>query len=426
MTISDNLLARNEEHLRDPRIVAAIVLVALPLAADFLPVVRVAGLSFFHIHAYVVVGVVVCYFLLAELRWFLDGIGTPHALFGAFFLYAGATILWSAYPLESLHWYWFFLTAGLIATAAILACRTERGVSYLIDAVVFLAVGCLLVAAWELLTGNHLPVSRLTAPEHSHRTGATAVFYNRNNLSTFLALTVPFLLASVLVDGRRWVRAAAATLVVAIAALCYYNESRAALLAILLVGSVMAVLWSARGTLSAAVGDWPPAWTAAVGAFVLLVLLTVAVLTNPFSGSGSISLWARWEMLATSAEMLLGRPQGYGLGTFNTVVESNGWEAGPISNPHNWIAALAGSLGVVGLVTFVAAYGLALDDLFREFLRSRSILPLALFASLGSFVVVGANPSNALMMPQRPFWILIAISLAYLSVRQRLGDVERL
>lgn len=426
MPIDDNLLGRDEERLVDPRVLAAIVLVILPLAADFLPVVRVMGFSLLHIQSYLLVGAVVGYLLLAEIRWFLDGIGTPHVLFGGFFLYAGATVLWSAYPSESFHWYWYFLTSGLIGTAAILACRTERGVRYLLYTVQFLAIGCLIIAAWEFLTGNHLPASRLTLPEHSHRSGATAVFYNRNNLSMFLTLTVPFFLGLLLTDRRTWLNVSVTGLVVSIAAFCYYNESRAAVLAIVLMVPAMVVFWMARSRIAETVDRWHPIWTAAIGVLVLLVLMTVAVLPNPFSESGRFSLWVRWEMHATSVDMLLGRPQGYGLGTFSMVVEANGWEAGPISNPHSWIATLAGSLGVLGLVSFVAAYGLTVDGLFRAFVRSQSILPLTLFTSLGCFVLVGVNPSNALLMPQRSFWVIVAISLAYLSVRKRAGYFERL
>ena len=318
-----------------------------------------------------------------------------------------------------------------------MAMRTRRGALWVLGALGVAFVLAILVGVAEIATGFRLPTSAL-----SNRVGAfaaTSFFGNQNNFATYLTLTLPYLLALVVVF--RDVRVRAAGLVAALVAITMtlFTGSKANVLAIgiillvlvallaldrggrrLLVTALVVVGLIAALIIPSLSGNGPiPLPQAAV---TKLDFGTLQEQVQTQSGSGAV----RSSLLGQGIR-LLDDSRGLGVGAGNAEGRIRA-EAGFLgaSNLHNWWLEVAVDTGIVGLALFVALYLIMLRGQLGPARRAADpllrYLGLAGSMALAGFLAGSLGPST--MIAFAPMWVTFGLCLGTVVLAARARGEE--
>ena len=301
--------------------------------------------------------------------------------------------------------------------------RDLRRVYYL-----WLAVlgGLILVGICEHLTGQHLSVSGFYGETRANRMFIpTSVFHNTNDFATYLALSIPFVLA--LIRYRKSMVERSIGLVVLLASLYLLLEtfSRANYLAVILeLVFLFTFLFNLKAKVKAIIFGG------------LLILALVIALPGPTQRVAAIiaeqteSITSPWSLtygstgvrinLVKNSFVFLGRTAGFGVGAGNAeywmgnfpVYNSRG-----ITNLHNWWGEILVDYGIfifAGYVLFYLGLILRLYRIHRHLGDGpeKMICEALLVALVGFFL---ASISSSSIMALRPQWFLFAFALAFLN-----------
>jgi O-antigen ligase len=283
-------------------------------------------------------------------------------------------VSWSVATPETVDALLRFVAYVLIGLAAAVAFDTERSRRRFALALVTAAVFQAVYGSGEYLTGRqHI----FAFAKKYYRDSATGTFINRNHFATLLAIALPFALSLAIPrsgDRRRWgwrerlVRLSEGPelrrlFAVIAAALIWMglllSHSRAGLLAALV--GVAVVLFHFRAMRAAR-------WTAAAGAAVLLLLLTLEVGQAPGerffdvkddldAKSGRLAVWRDAEALVVARPIF-----GWGFGTFDSAfptVQSADIDVHYDHAHNDWVEWTTEG-GVFALIAAVSLLGLAL------------------------------------------------------------------
>lgn len=363
--------------------------------------------------------------------------GVVWALF-LWFLWMVVSLLWAPDPGEGLRYLFLVATMGIV-TIGVAACGARpRYLAALLWALGGVLVLTLLVSAWELLTGDHLPGSAALLDNKLGRQ-ATAWFVNTNDLATYLAICWPFLLLGAIVTRRVWLRLAAVVLLVGCGGVILFTGSRSSLVTVGLETVVAGVIAVRRG--------WIRRNHALIPA-VLLVVLVIAVgilsfarvdvpVLNQFSlsnlaqdvqtgqGSGDVRVSLARAGLAAAVQSL-----GLGVGPGNAegmVKQSQDVYVG-FGNLHSWWFETFVNSGLPGLLLFCIFYFGLIFVVARSMGRLRSgsarWLGASTLVALIGYVLGAFGPSTAVSFA--PMWTLfgLGLAIAVLAARQPPAGLE--
>jgi teichuronic acid biosynthesis protein TuaE len=347
------------------------------------------------------------------------------------FLWMVVTLLWAPDPGVGLR-YLLVVATMLIVTAGVAACGARpRYLASLLWSLGAILVLTLLVSAWELTTGSHLPGSAALLVNKLGRQ-TTAWFVNTNDLATFLAICWPFLLLGAIVARRSWLRLAAVLLLFGSGTVVLFTGSRSSLVTIGLetvVAAIIAVRWR-----------WIRRRHAVIpAAFLLVLIAAVAVvsfaridvpLLNQFSlanlsedvqagtGSGDVRIsLAKAGLTAAVTSFGLGVGPGNAEGM---VKQSQDVYVG-FGNLHSWWFETFVNSGLPGLLLFSLFYFGLIVVVVRAARRLRSgsarWLAASTLVALVGYVLGAFGPSTAVSFA--PMWVLCGLGLAVVVLAGR-------
>lgn len=330
------------------------------------------------------------------------------------------------------------LTTGTVVTVS--STRWLRTSLLMLWLTLLLAVA---IGLLEITTDFRLPTSGLRDEVERAQWAASSFFRNQNDFATYIALWMPFLLASLLYLRRPWLVAALVATTLPSIVCLLYTGSRANLLALaLVVASLLLVIALRRMTLKS--------WRVILS----LAVLCGVVLTIYLGMSGSLPLVPlpevgvqHWQFGTLGGDIATGAGSGasrlklitngllalrnsylLGVGPGNAeyhLQRMPGTEV--VYNLHNWWMEVLVTGGVFVFAGYVVFYGALLYNLLRIAVRARDrILGYAgasLFAALVGYSFGALAPSSAIHFT--PMWIHFGLGLAVINLyRRQVSDAQ--
>lgn len=292
------------------------------------------------------------------------------------------------------------------------------------------------IGLWENLTGNHLSLSGLFRVSRADiRFMPSTVFNNSNDFATFLALSIPFIIA--LIRYRRSIFTRSVGLVVLGASLYLLLEtsSRANYLAVILE---FTFLFTFLFKLSTKIK------TAILGGLLILALvIALPGVTQRLAGTISEemeSIFSPWSLtygstgvrinLIKNSLIFLGRTGGFGVGAGNAEYWMGNfpvYNTRGITNPHNWWDEILVDYGIfifAGYVLFYLGLIARLYKIHRYLgIGAEKMICEALLVALVGFFLASISASS--IMTLRFQWFLFAFALAFLNY-QRIRGVRKI
>lgn len=348
----------------------------------------------------------------------------PYLLF--FFLwaiYSVISIIW-AFDQEAALRHSSLLIIGIIIVFLFvyyLSELTSLKALYWLLLIIFVAL--LFIAYWEIITGNHLKMSRYyigTVPWKTHI--PTTIFFNQNDYAAFLALALPLVLV--------WIRHATG-LIGSVLGLCILvtgsialmvTESRACQVAFAMSFFFWFVflLKHNRKTIimSFCIGLFL-LYLISLGAFqhTITELSTLSPLTmgNP----EEVSLWVRLHLYLNAIYISgLSFPIGVGAGNAEYYMLTHKiYPVATITNVHNWWLEILVNYGVLIFLGYVITYLSILHNLWkihkRLYNQYEIMICEALLTAWVSFVIASIASSSAVGFA--PQWIYLGFILAFIN-----------
>lgn len=344
---------------------------------------------------------------------------------GFWLIYAFATLFWARSTADAVEDLVFLFLSLSLITVTVFTLRSLADLDRFYRFWLLVLVAINVIGVWEVLTGQHLPMSKSNEVYFDHDL-PTCVFRNPNDFATVLTLGLPFML-TLISDGRGLLRRLlGAGVVLSTLGLILATGSRANVVAVLL-GAAFWFLFLL-----------PPRRKAAT----LAMAVVLAALLAAFAGDAFRSRVAeigeeleslnleRMETTGTSlnirrnlisnAALLAVDTYGFGVGAGNVeyrLKQDPSIETQGIVNVHNWWIEILANYGLGIFVGYVAFYLSLVAGLWRgrrllSDPRERRICDSLLFG-LVAFSV--ASTSSSSVMTLRPHWLFIAFALAFLN-----------
>jgi len=220
--------------------------------------------------------------------------------------------------------------------------------------IILMAIGC-----WEVLTGNHLSVSRYVDANLRLSRLPSAVFYNTNDFATFLALSTSFFLGLLRMDSR-FFRVLGVVLIAIALFLLDATSSRANMLAV----ACIFVFWFFP-FLHSIRTKWARVFLTGILFFSLLAGAILLFTSGPIQslqrevteelGSGG----TRMNLIKNSLHFLF-ESMGLGVGAGNAewyMEKRRIYDTAEITNVHNWWIELLVNYGLVVMLLYILQYG---------------------------------------------------------------------
>jgi len=291
------------------------------------------------------------------------------------------------------------------------------------------------IGLWENLTGNHLSISGLIGAPRANIFMPSTVFDNSNDFATYLALSIPFIIALIRYWRSIFTRSVGLVVLGTSLYLLLETFSRANYLAVILEFAFLFIfIFKLRTKLKAVI----------LGGLLILALVIalpgptqritgtiseqMVSITSPYSlTSGSTGV--RINLIKNSL-IFLGRTAGFGVGAGNAEYWMGNfpiYNTRGITNPHNWWDEILVDYGVFILAGYILFY-LGLIARLYEIHRylgtgiEKMICEALLVALVGFFF---ASISSSSIMTLRFQWFLFAFALAFLNY-QRIRGVRKI
>lgn len=420
--------------LRVGRLLRGLVIL-IPVAAIFGPALALPG--FPQLFAFrVLVGLVA----FAGLTWLLAtraGVrlaGRPFFLLLACWLgWEALTLLWAPYKQAGFtHFSESVLMVALVLATAF-AGTARRRLEALCWLLAFAFAAITLTTVAEAQLGIRLPTSRLlNITSRGGVTAVTSVFYNQNDLATYLAISWPFLLITFFLTQRRLWRALSVLGMALLLFALLHTGSRTSVLAIGISTVGCAVYFGRGGAFSTRrakkIGIVLVLALVAGAGFLLfntssnailsqfqLSTLVAQVRTQQGSGEIRTNLQERGLAMAAGSYLL-----GVGPGNAESILGS-GLDPSPVVNLHDWWLELLANGGLPGLLLQVALYLSLIAAMSTIARRARDLLvrylAIALLLALLGFSIGALGPSTVSTFT--PMWIMYGLAIAVVSLHTR-------
>lgn len=384
-------------------------------------------------------------------------VGRYLLFFVLWLLWAVISLFWAGVTVNSARHVEAITVGTAMIALSLLFLSDERGARslhrlWLIASGVFVGI-----AIWEVVTGTHLNGSGEANYVGIRWTYPSAVFWNPNDLATFLALALPFMFGWLtLPKGGTLGKGLVATLALASFWFVMLTGSRANIIACL-AGAVLAVLlpgatgWreSIRGGVVGLLPRDNRRWQ-----FIMVVLVMGGVLFLSMCSFFSSAIASHLELFGTLPRQVssinaedssimvridlvrngfafLGQTNylGVGAGAFETWMTNRSvYYTGGIVNAHNWWLEMAVDYGLPIFGLLLIVYLGLLWNMFDIFRRSRDdmlkAVSLATLVALVEFPVAGTSSSG--LIRNYAVWLLVTTALCTMNYHRvvQLGREE--
>ena len=341
-----------------------------------------------------------------------------YLLFLAFWLvYAVLSLAWAADKVEAIREIIFLLMGVSLIFFVVFHFNNLMYFKRLYNLWLLILLALIGIGLWEHTTGSHLSVSGLAGAPERLSYAPTGVFYNQNDYATYLALSVPFVLAFIRYNGGLIKRLLGLAILVLSLYLVVVTFSRANYLAIFLgVAFWFLVLLKVKNKLKVLALSGLvvlllfvafPTWTQDIFGIVNVQLGSLAAVMTANSEAGSVAV--RLNLIKNSLIFLV-NSCGFGVGAGNA-------EYYLITNVHNWWAEILVQYGVFVFAGYVLFYLGLLVKLYKAYGRladtSEKMMCEALLVGLVVFFLASISSSSIMAIGAQ--WIFFAFALGFLN-----------
>ncbi|WP_445490706.1 teichuronic acid biosynthesis protein TuaE [Niallia sp. 03133] len=343
------------------------------------------------------------------------------------FCYGCISVLWAKSIIDAVK-YMLLLTIGMmfVYLANIIFTRVSR---LLIFYVIWMGMTVVLLMLGLI---NHymqiqLPSSSLYGGPEYKLAYPTAVFFNQNDLATFLSISFFFYMAAARNSSSVWIRRGSWLLGILSVYVIYLTESRASLLAII-AGICVYFFLLSNHKVKKAIGF----------SFVIFSIIGMLI-TAPIV----INKMEEWTMISESYEGIKPLPSNLARinllkNTFYYVLDSYGlgvgagnipyylekypfYPTGDIWQVHNWLAEIIGNFGIfifLGYIGMIFYICLSLYKLYKvAYSPAYRMLLEACFTAQIAFLVSSISPSSVSNLYFH--WVFLGFVLSTIAVLKR-------
>jgi len=331
------------------------------------------------------------------------------------FCYAVLTLLWVRSKTNALQHIFFILIGLLIILLNVLCLKDIKNLKRFYILWLIITICLLIMGLWEHSTGNHLPIScSYEVKRPDIRIMPTGTFHNTNDYSTFLALSIPFILS--------WLH--------------YQRGLLKNILGIILLGfsSYFIIINLSRGGLLAEILEicvFLLFLTRLKINLKLILSLCLAVIVlhflapdfipktaNEISISISESPTRRIE-LVKSGLFYLYQSFGFGVGAGNIewhIATFSPYHTYGTLNLHNWWIEILADYGIFIFIGYLAFYFGLINNLWKAWRHAsvqEKLICESILLSLIGFPLTSLSPSS--IMGFEPHWLIFGFALAFLN-----------
>ncbi len=295
--------------------------------------------------------------------------------------------------------------------------------------VIFLAL-----AVWEVTTGHHLSTSAYYMVEKlSFLYRPSAVFFNTNDLSTYIVLALPFVVSIIQYNKNTIVRLAGILLCLIAFDILFYSDSKGNFMAAAVQAMVLMVLLWRKSKKDALL-------------FVTITLLLMLLVPFPVNIAGinsempsnaqdlvqhtvndvqseDGSIASRIALIKNALIFSAGSyGLGVGAGNIEYMIEYHGvYDTNGIYKVHNWWLEVLVNYGILVFMGYLVMYLTILLSMFKAYQQAEDSrqkqISQALLLALVAFPIGAISTSS--LFTFFPQWILFGLSIAYLSALKR-------
>jgi teichuronic acid biosynthesis protein TuaE len=350
----------------------------------------------------------------------------PYLQFLAFWLlYALLSLAWAANKADAARDIIFLFMAVSTIFFTVYYFSNKRDLERFYYLWLLIMVAFIPIGLWENLTGNHLSVSGLIGAPQSVIFMPSAVFSGPNEFATFLALSIPLVLAFIRYQRGFFARASGCVGLVTSFYLLIATGSRANYISVILeFAFLFVVLLKLRQKLKAAL---------IIGLLILGIFVAFPQLSQQAFNTMSsqlASIMEEWELsygstgirinLIKNSLIFLARTGTFGVGAGNAEYWMENLQVYPtygIINPHNWWAEVLVQYGVFIFTGYLLFYLSLIIKLYAIYYRlsdkTERMVCEGLLVGLVGFSF--ASISSSSIMALNPHWLLFAFGLAFLN-----------
>lgn len=348
--------------------------------------------------------------------------------FGIFLLiwlvYSIVSIIWAMDKTDAIiHVIYLFLSFSLILFSVVFFDSIED--LYIVSSIWLVFLGLVIILGIiETITGFHLPVSRYYQISKLIPTG---VFYNQNDLATFLSLSTPFLLSYFLFTKKTIYRLIFLASFLALLYVMISTGSRANFLALILELGYFTIVFFTLQTNRKEI-------YLLLSSFVLVFLIFPKLVADKFTAvmfnlqsivkqfsTQTYSIGHRMS-LARNGLLFLISTWGFGVGAGNLehwMMTRAHYEIERSYNIHNWFLEVLVNYGVLiffGYVAFLAGMIYWIYHMLRTHKddHKMKVIGVGILGSLIGFMV--ASISSSSIVAFKPHWMIYAIGLSYINI----------
>ncbi|MEM6280848.1 MAG: O-antigen ligase family protein, partial [Chloroflexota bacterium] len=302
----------------------------------------------------------------------------------AFFVVAVASLVWTQFMSPALtELRVMFIEPLLLYIVIRFTVRTERQIAMVVYALVVSAFVASVIGLGMYAVGENV----ITAEGDARR--LAGVYGSPNNVALYLGRVIPFVLAAILIDRRRWIQMAGAG-VLAVLLLTFALTHSVGGLFIGLPFAVAAVLLARYGrrAVPAIVG------LAVAGGIAFAFLAQFPRFGNVLDFTSGTN-FRRIRVWQSGINVIRDYPiTGLGMDQFLYAFRSHyilpdAWQEPDLSHPHNILLDVWTRLGLVGVivVTFlIGCFWQAVTSCYRQFTAMPALLQIVLIGCMGSMV----------------------------------------
>ena len=303
---------------------------------------------------------------------------------------------------------------------------------------IWLVVLCvlILVGFWERMTGSHLSVSKLFSETRPWvRYNPTGTFHNTNDYATYIALSIPFVLAVFRYIRKKYIRIFCIVVFFASFYLIVQTGSRANIIAVLFEFLFIFIfLININKKIKFLISF-----------LILIIIFSVMfpmgnvyqLYTDTVTELNSLvhqlklmegSMGVRVNLIKNGLYFLYSTA-GFGVGAGNAeyyMEHFSQYNTGGILNPHNWWLEILVNYGVIiffGYISFYIGIIMNLLKIFQKnILKIEKMICEALLVSMVGFFVASMSSSSILAF--KPQWLLFAFALSFINYFHRKKEIE--
>lgn len=337
-------------------------------------------------------------------------------------------LIWVCYGLLSLIWVknitegvkgLLFLAIGVSFIFIFTFCFTKFK-DYLQLYYIWLAALIILIGIgmWETITGHHLATSSLVHARIGNRHIPTSVFYNQNDFSMYLTISIYFIIAFIQNAKGYLIKIFGFILLLLSLYLIYQTSSRANYLALVFSFFLWILLVLNRRKRKIFILIFIPV-AVVVGIYIEKTTSIIARFHSEFLFNGS-STGIRINLIRNSLKFLRDT-YSFGVGSGNAKYYMAHYEKFPtkmIYNVHNWWIQILVEYGVLIFVGYLLVFISLVILLYRLYKRAQTnqqkMICTALLGGLFAFPLASISPSS--IMGFKFQWVFIAFAIGYLNL----------